>query len=206
MRTEQENLEALSRAALNEARTEAKRVVGDAEAKADQVRQQSQAESQAERKRILAQAQQESDRLRSEAIAGAELEARMLKLGRRERLLERVFDAARAQLPAVAERADYDHTVQQLAREAIKQVGAEAVDIRVDEKAQALLTKEVVDGLAREMGVELQLGDTLLDRTGVIAETTDGRRRYDNSLQARLTRMQDALRAPVYHMLVGAPS
>jgi vacuolar-type H+-ATPase subunit E/Vma4 len=206
MRTQDENLKALSRAVLNEARTEAKQILADARAKADHIHQQARAESEAERKRIVALARTEGDRIHSESIASAKLEARMLKLARREKLLGRLFDAVRDKLSAVAQWTDYDQIVRQLVVEAIPQVGGRTVEIRADEWAQAVLTKVVVEELSMEAGVELHLGSPLQDRTGVIAETTDGHRRHDNTLEARLTRAQDALRAPVYHMLVGEPS
>ena len=206
MRTQNENLKALSRAALDEARSEAKKILADAKAKADHVRRQAQAGSETERKRILAQAQKEVDHVRSEAIASAELEARMLKLERREKLLKGVFDAVRDKLAAVTHWTDYNQIVRQLVLEATRQMGSQTVRISADERARAVLTKNVLEDLSKEAGIELQLGDTLQDRTGIIAETADGHLRYDNTLETRLTRDQDTLRASVYHMLVGESS
>jgi V/A-type H+-transporting ATPase subunit E len=206
MRTQDENLKALSRAALEEARTEAKQIRADARARADHIRQQAQADSETERERILQQARKESERTRSEAIASAELEARMLKLARRERLLARVFGAVRDKLETVTQWTDYNQIVRALVLEATRQVGSEEVRIRADERTRAALTDEVLDDLSKEASVELRLGDTLEGKTGIIAETADGHRRYDNTLEARLTRAQDALRTPVYHMLVGESS
>ncbi len=206
MRTEDENLKALSRAALDEARTEAKQILADARARADNIRQQAQADSETERERILQQARKESDRTRSEAIASAELEARMLKLARREKLLARVFDAVRGRMEAVTQWTDYDQIVREWVLEATRQVGSKEVRIRADGRTRAALADEVLRDLSKEAGVELRLGDTLEGGTGIIAETADGHRRYDNTLEARLTRAQDALRTPVYHMLVGESS
>ena len=39
--------------------------------------------------------------------------------------------------------------------------------------------------------------------SGIIAETMDGHRQFDNTLEARLHRLQDSLRSPVYHILMG---
>ncbi len=52
-------------------------------------------------------------------------------------------------------------------------------------------------------GVRLRAGEPLARGTGVVLETPDGHRRYDNTLETRLARMQDGLRAPVYHILMG---
>ena len=50
--------------------------------------------------------------------------------------------------------------------------------------------------------VTLTLGDRLETGTGIILATPDGRRRYDNTFETRLARMEDGLRTAVYHILM----
>ena len=57
--------------------------------------------------------------------------------------------------------------------------------------------------LQEELAVQLELGDPPERGTGVVLVTADGHRRYDNTLETRLGRMQAALRTPVYHILMG---
>jgi vacuolar-type H+-ATPase subunit E/Vma4 len=203
MKSVEENMRALSRAVLSDARAEAERIRADARAKADAIRQRAQEQAEAERGKKLEHAHQEADRIRSQAIAAAQLKARTLQLERREKLLNEVFDAAQQRLPAVQQWTDYDQIMRRLAREAVGRLGAETVRIRADERAQAVLADGTLAEIAKESGVQLQLGEPLERRTGVIAETVDGHRQYDNTLEARLSRWQDALRSPVYHLLMG---
>jgi vacuolar-type H+-ATPase subunit E/Vma4 len=49
----------------------------------------------------------------------------------------------------------------------------------------------------------VQLGTSLTEGTGVIVETAEGHRQYDNTLEARLSRLQEELRSPVYRLLLG---
>lgn len=203
MKSVEESMRALSRAVLSDARAEAERIEADARAKADAIRQRAQEQAEAEREKNLEHAHQEADRIRSQAIAAAQLKARTLQLERREKLLNEVFDAARQRLPMVQQWTDYDQIVRQLAREAMERLGAETVRIRADERTQAVLADGVLAEIAKESGVQLQLGELLERGTGVIAETVDGHRQYDNTLEARLSRWQDALRSPVYHLLMG---
>jgi vacuolar-type H+-ATPase subunit E/Vma4 len=203
MKSVEESMRALSRAVLSDARAEAERVKADARAKAEAIRQRAQEQAEAERGKNLEHAHQEADRIRSQAIAVAQLKARTLQLERREKLLNEVFDAARQRLPAVQQWTDYDQIVHRLAREAVDLLGTETVRIRADELAQAVLADGVLAEIAKESGAQLQLGEPLERETGVIAETADGHRQYDNTLEARLSRWQDALRSPVYHLLMG---
>lgn len=203
MRSVDESMKALARAVWSEARAEAERILADAKAKAEAIQQEAQKQAAAEREEILKNARREAEHIRSQAIAAAQLQARTLQLERREKLLNKVFEAARERLPSVRQWTDYDQIVRQLIREAVAHVGTDVVLLRADEETQELLTDEVLAELSQELGVQLQRGEPLTHGTGVIAETMDGRRQYDNTLEARLSRRQDALRAPVYRILRG---
>jgi vacuolar-type H+-ATPase subunit E/Vma4 len=51
--------------------------------------------------------------------------------------------------------------------------------------------------------VKLTIKGELKQGTGVIVQTEDGRLQYDNTLETRLSRLKNALRSPVYHILMG---
>jgi V/A-type H+-transporting ATPase subunit E len=203
MKAVDENFRALSRAVLHQARSESEQILADAKVKANAVRKSAEEQAKSEREVILAQARQEAERIRSEAVAGAEVQARTLQLERREKMLDSVFEAARQRLLALQQRTDYEQIVRQLVREAVVHLGASAVHIRADEKTQKLLSDDLLAELSEELNAQLQLGAMLERGIGVIAETADGHRQYDNTLQARLSRQKDALRAPVYRVLMG---
>jgi vacuolar-type H+-ATPase subunit E/Vma4 len=202
MKSVEENIRALSRAVLSEARADAEQIKTNAKAKADAVRQDAQEKSEPKRDEILQHARQQASRIHSQAVAAAQLKSRALRLERREKLLNRVFDAARKQFAAVQEWTDYDQIARQLAREAADRLGAEKARIIADERTRAVLTDGVLNEVFGETGVQLELGEPLERGTGVVAETVDGHRHYDNTLEARLERWQNALRSPVYHLLV----
>jgi len=205
MESVEESLQALSRTVLRQAGADAKQVLADARTDADAVRKRARQQAETEREQTLERARQEADRIRSQSIAAAQLKARTLKLERREELLNDVFDAARQRLPMIRQWTDYDQIVRLLARESVAQLRAGECLIRADERAREILADDALAELSRESGVHLQLGDTLEERIGVIAETLAGHRQYDNTLQARLQRLQDELRFPVYHLLMGEP-
>jgi len=200
---ERSDVEALERAIKGDAREEADQILADAQARAEDIRQQAQAQADTERQTILQRARQEAETLCSHAAAAAQLEAQTLKLKRREQLLERVFVAARQQLASAPGWPDYEQIARRLVHEAVERLGADEVLVRADEGTQRVLGDKMLADLRKELGVDLRIGAPLTRGTGLVLETPDGHRRYDNTLETRLARMQDGLRAPVYHILMG---
>jgi vacuolar-type H+-ATPase subunit E/Vma4 len=203
MTSVEESMQALSRAVLAEARSDAEQLLANAQTKVEAMRQRAREQAEAESKEIVERARGEAASIRSQCIAAAELGARTLRLERREKLLDSVFDAVQQRLLAVQQWTDYSQVVRQLSHEAVAQLGAPSARIRGDERAQAILADGLLAEIASQEGVELELGEPLQGGTGVSAETVDGHRQYDNTLEARLSRLRSALRAPVYHLLMG---
>jgi vacuolar-type H+-ATPase subunit E/Vma4 len=203
MNSPEENIQALTRAILNEAQAEAEEAKAEAQSKADVLRQRAQQQAEAERKAILERAGQEAERLRSQAIATSQLKARALELEHREKLLGRVFKTVREQLPAVQQRKDYDQIAIQLLREALIQLKAGQAEVRADKSAQKFLTDRVLEELSKELKAELSIGKPLEQGIGVVVEASDGHLHYDNTLETRLNRLQNGLRSSVYRILMG---
>jgi vacuolar-type H+-ATPase subunit E/Vma4 len=198
-----ENVEALSRAILGDVQAESDQVKTEAQSNVDAIKQKAQATAEAERKAILEQASQEAERIRSQAIATAQLKARALELENREKMLDNVFKVVRQQLPSIHERDDYSQIVHQLVGEAVNQLKATKADIHVDNSTQKILTASVLEKISKEMKAELSLGRPLDQGIGVIVDASNGHLHYDNTLDTRLTRLQNGLRSSVYRLLIG---
>jgi V/A-type H+-transporting ATPase subunit E len=203
MRSVDENIEALSRAMLGDAKTEAEQILAEAKAKADAILQKADEAAAAERAQILEKAGQEADRLRGQVIATTQMKARTMELEHREKLLENVFTTAHQQLADVQKRSDYNIIAQRLVHEALTQLKPANAKIRADKITQSCLTKQILDGLSKEFNAGLTFGEPLEQGTGVVIETDDGHLTYDNTLENRLTRLQNGLRPPVYRILIG---
>ncbi len=231
---EYNDIQTLERAIIGDAKEETEQILADAQARAEDIRQQAETQANAKREAILQRAQQEAEILRSHAAAAAQLEAQTLRLKRREQLLERVFAGARQQLASAPQWPDYEQIARRLVREAVERLGADEVLVRADENTRRVLDDKAladlgkalppvggtegerfppVGGTERERfppvggieggGVRLRVGEPLARGTGIVLETPDGHRRYDNTLETRLARMQNILRASVYHILMG---
>jgi vacuolar-type H+-ATPase subunit E/Vma4 len=199
----QDNVEALERAILGEARGEAQQIVESAQTQAQIIYQEAQAEVKDEGQVILDRARKQAEKLRSQAEASARIDAQKLKLKRREHMLSQVFDRAREQLASATEWADYGQVARYLVRDAVKHLGSDNVLVRADPQTQEVLTPDVLADLATEFGVYMRPGEPLAEGTGIMLETPDGQCRYDNRLETRLARIQSALRASVYRILSG---
>jgi len=200
---EQEKIQVLESTIMEIAQQEAQAILDEARAKADSLRSQAEAKAAVESERILAAARQTVEKLIDQATAKAQLEAQMLKLQRREQALQRALAKARLRLATIPERPDYADIVRRLISEAVTYMGDAAFVIRADAATQRVLDQILLADLAQQLNVQLESGPQLEEGTGIVLTTPDGRRRYDNTLETRLARIQEDVRTPVYHILAG---
>jgi V/A-type H+-transporting ATPase subunit E len=197
------NIEDLRLAIVSEARAEADELSKTAQSKAEAIRSRAQAEAQAARAEILENARQEAERLRAQAGASARLKSRSLELSEREKILDGVFAAAASKLASIGERKDYREIAAHLTREALTQLQVDKAVILADDHTRGLLDKQTVGDLSSELKVALSLGPALKQGRGVMVQTEDGHLKFDNTLETRLARMQNGLRAEVFRLLTG---
>ena len=200
MKTEENDIEMLAQAIMLEARDEAEQLQVEAKEKADAIRKRAQAEAEAERKVILDRAKQEADRLKSQASATAQLKSRSTQLEQREKILDGVFEEVKKQLDAVKKRPDYAAIVAMLVSEALTQLKVTEAEISADESTQKVLK---LDEISKELKGKFSLSSKLEEGTGVVISAASGRINYDNTLETRLSRLQNTLRSSVYKVLMG---
>ncbi len=203
MKSVEENIETFARAILSEAQAEAQQIKAEADAKAQAIRQRAQKQAEVERAEILERAAQEADRLRSQVIATTQLKARTHQLERREKLLDQVFTTARQKLSNIEQWSDYDVIAHRLLREALQQLKANDAVVQADEVTQKVLAAGIAEKTSKELNIPIKFGDTLTNGIGVIVGSSNGRLQFDNTLETRLNRLQNMLRSPVYHLLMG---
>jgi vacuolar-type H+-ATPase subunit E/Vma4 len=203
MKTDEDNIESLSKAILSEAEAEANQIKSEAEAKAEIIRQNAKKQAEVERSEILQRANVEAERLRSQFVATTQLKSRTQQLERREKMLDKVFTNANEKLPSIKKWTDYDAISLRLLGEALTQLKAEKAIVRLDVETKKIMKPEAISKLSKDLKISLEIGDDLKHGTGVVVEASDGRMHYDNTLETRLKRLQNTLRSPVYHLLMG---
>ena len=197
------SIEALTQAILGEARTETEDLHKRAQEQAELIRLRAREAAARESSAILDQAKEEVRRLHGQKAATAQMKARSLELEHREQRLEKIFEAAAKRLQEIPRRKDYGAIATQLAREAILQLKAPAVELRMDDVTRGAITKEAIEALSKETGSKLSIGKPLDSGAGVFAVTADGRLHFDNTLETRLRRMQGSVRSSVHRVLLG---
>jgi V/A-type H+/Na+-transporting ATPase subunit E len=205
-RATDENIEPLSRAILKEAEVDARQMREEAQGKADAIRQRAREEAENVRREILEKARQDAERLRSQTLSSAQLKARTMQLESREKLLDRVFLAAKEKLAEIVKRPEYDQLAAMLLREALTQLRVNKADIHADPATRELLEKKALREISSELNGQYTFADNLEEGQGVVIEAADGKLHYDNTLETRLQRLQSSLRASVYKMLMGEKS
>ena len=198
-----ENIKVLSRAVLSDVQGDADQVLAEANSKAEGIKKRAQEQAEAERAKILEQASTEAERVRGQAVATSQLKARTMLLEQREKLLDEVFDTAEKRLSSILRGSDYEQTAQRLFKEALLQLGSNSAMVRADEETLKTLSTSDIESISKDLQMQVKMGEPLEKGLGVIAETEDGHRQYDNTLETRLKRMKDTLRATVYRILMG---
>jgi len=203
MKNAPEDIEMLARAILTEARDEAEQMQAEAKEKADAIRKRAQEQAEYERRMILERANQDAERLRGQATATAQLKGRSTQLENREKILDGVFDEVKKQLDAIKKRPDYDAIAALLLREALTQLRVNKAEVKADESTQKALKKGALDEISKEFKGEFTLVGAIEEGTGVVVDAADGKIHYNNTLETRLSRLQNTLRSSVYKVLMG---
>lgn len=135
-----------------------------------------------------------AERVRA-VLAGVEHEKRRRELVARESVIEQVLAEALKRARELLGSARLE-ALRELARE-----GVEAIGLRQGTFRCRPADKELVDRIARQMSVEVQVETTDDMAEGIVVVDGDGRRSYDNTFTARLERMREQLRALAYRTL-----
>lgn len=178
-------LDVLLKAIAEDGEGEARRVVDAARAEADAVR--ADADARAERRCAAALALREAS-LRAELEARrarALNESRVQVLFARARLMDRIFEAAEAELPGLLARSGSGPALERLCREALEYFPRGGARVRCRSELAAQLSGRST------AGTQVVADDTVPE--GVMVESLDGSSRVDNTLQASLRRRRPAL-------------
>jgi V/A-type H+/Na+-transporting ATPase subunit E len=197
---------ALAAEILAEGRRKAALAVSQAEASARQTMEKAVQEARTQADRVLGEASRTIDHARAVSHSSLRLEERMNRIKLEGRLIEEVFAAADAQL--AGGKGKTGTSVLGLAVEAVLAMAGDAFVVRMAQADLASLKDAFPASLAEEVrnksGREIHV--TVADEPtpqagGVIVETTDGRERVDNTFAARLARMKEEVRFDVAKLL-----
>lgn len=135
-------------------------------------------------------------------LARADLERRQARLDAREARLERVWDAAWAELERLARGPAGDAARAALCRDAARRLGGESVVVTLDADAHARLTAADVAAWGEPDGPALRKDAAPLP-VGHGARVSADRASVDATFEGRLAQAREALRGTVADLLAG---
>jgi len=176
-----------------EAKQEILQILESGKMEGEDILHQAQREAEVEAGKILSSKDRQVESLSRRIIGSAELEARNKSLRLVEDNINKAFENALARL-AKNKPKEYKEAMKKMVAEAIESVGARKVILSCNNEDKAL-----VKGIAKQVkGIEVSVADKpIVCVGGVKAATSDGSIRFDNTLEARLSRMKPTLRKQI---------
>jgi vacuolar-type H+-ATPase subunit E/Vma4 len=137
-------------------------------------------------------------RIRQRELGRARREARARELEARHALLGRILERARALIPEVAASAAYRAALPSHLEEALSYLEGSRPRIH----CQAALAPAIQSAIARQSEAQVMIDETVAP--GVVAEAADGSVVVDNTLAARLARIEKRLAIELLQRLTDA--
>jgi len=184
--------------------TEIAQLLVDAQTHAERVRAAATTELEATRAAAQRTGEERGRRRAAALLAVAEAQSRLKLLQVRESHIDEALRRAHTQLSTLSGVPNPRQIVASFVREALQTLAPGAVRVRLPEAQAALLD----DATRRQLGAgrwALHFEPTAVRGGGVIVETDDGRRRFDNSIAARSRRRAPHLRRLAAQTLWPAP-
>jgi len=152
---------------------------------------------------ILDKARREAELRKEEKLAEITVKARVEAYERREQLLETVFSQVQNRVANIPDESNYAEALMGLVREAIRYLQSKNVVLKFDAKSRELISEEELRKLSSELGTRIEIGENLIEGTGVVAMDEKGHRSFENTLERRLERQLERLRSKVFEILIG---
>ncbi|ADK82207.1 V-type ATP synthase subunit E [Sediminispirochaeta smaragdinae] len=197
--------EALIEGIEKDAQKEAEQLLSEAKQRAEDTVRGAQSRAEGILKDAEKKAEERSKLLADRESRSTEAEVKRLRLKARDELRREILALVRRRLRTLPEREDYDEIILSWLEEAAIGTGAKHTVVYAGFKEQTLITPELLKRAEKESGIKVSLAEEqgsdlpeglglLSGRQGVIV--TDSKRRvvYDNSVEARIGRLEGALR------------
>lgn len=191
-------IESILRALASETEAERDAILAAAQAEAARVVEKAREEAAARRERRLEVELRAVRAEQARIVNAARLEGLRRLAAAREHLGDAVFDEAAAQLARLRDSGHHRRVFSFLLAEAAAEIGSTPIVLRVD-PADADLAAE----LAERAGLDARVEPTLRCAGGLEAQDPDGRVVVHNTLESRLDRAREQLRAEVLAEIEG---
>ena len=188
-------------------------ILSEAERKVDEIINTAKNEAEKRKKEILEGGEKQATLKKQRIIADARLRARKIKWDVKEKLVIEVLNKAREKIAEVRKDGysgrSYAEILRGLIKEGAISAGGGDMQIILTEYDSKCLTKKDLDALAKELKSNIgeckfELSETtLVGLGGPIVRTRDGRVEVNNTIERRIERFSDLLRAEITKEIFG---
>jgi len=185
-----------------EARTkeEIEKIMEDAEKKIAEIKRKKEEDAEKEKNKILDQGKNISERVKQRILADARIKAKKEFLEEKERIIQEVIDKAIDKLREIVNSKEYEKKLLDLIKASVDIIDEKKVNILVNKRDKEILEKHT-DRLNKILGsnINYTIGKPIDCIGGVIV--TSENVEVDNTLETRLERSMERLRADIAKML-----
>jgi len=198
-----ESLEKLHNRILSDARLKAAGIVEQAEEKAKQILEESQAQAQRDANDILSKASLEAESIRRSILSSRIRANRLRILEEKNKIVQSVLKSVEQRLSDIAGTDQFESTLKRLVLEAVQAVGTDNALVRVGFRNAE---KKGLQSLGQSLpkGTKLLADETAIDELGgVIASDPEGKMSFNNSFKARIERLDNQLLTTISSTIFG---
>ena len=152
----------------------------------------SQSSLEQEYDKILAEGKKEAEKLEKQIIGNADLDSRNKQLLLVEESIEKVFQKAIAKLQTADRNESYSKLISSLIKESIDTIGTSEIIVQTNSK-----DKSVVQSLLSKFPGATLSADQIDCLGGIRVQSKDGSMKFDNTLDARLDRLNPLIRKDI---------
>ena len=198
-----ESLEKLHNRILSDARLKAAGIVEQAEEKAKQILEESQAQAQRDANDILSKAGLEAESIRRSILSSRIRANRLRILEEKNKIVQSVLKSVEQRLSDIARSDQFESTLKRLVLEAIEAVGADNAIVKVGfRNAERKSLQSLGQTVAK--GTKFLAEETVIDELGgVIASDPEGKMSFNNSFKARIERLDNQLLTTISSTIFG---
>lgn len=147
---------------------------------------------EAEYDKIISDGRKEADKIQKQIVGSSDLEARNKQLLLVEEAVDRAFGEALGRISDMDRDGSYAELVESLVREATDTLGSTEVVVYTSEK-----DRDVVGSVLNGFSGSQLADDTIECLGGVRIVSTDGTMTFDNTLDARISRLKPLIRKQI---------
>ena len=192
---------------LEQSKSEAEEILKQAEREAAKIAQDADVQADKIKSDILRKAESQAENLKKRLLSGVHLDVKKHQLQARESLLSTVFTRLEDKLESYRKSDKYQIFLEKMILEGVLALDSDEIQIQGGDVENKILKSSTLQDLGKKAAKELkktvqfQMHEKILEKSGIILISKNGRTRFDNRFVSRIERMKEDLRLEAMKMI-----